>query len=350
MLTVVIPYYCTKEEFFKKCINSLTSDTNTDAEILVIDDGSPKEFQKVLSAICDDRVRIIHLPHGGVSKARNAGIGEAQGEWLTFIDADDFVEPGFISTLQKMTDLKADLIFYNGFAEKQGRTYKNNFILKEGLDYASKKQLKLDVMESALSLGRVPIPRKCMFSLGSPCCKLIKTKFLQKKNIKFDPSIRFAEDTLFSLNLIKEVDSIFYYDKYLYHYNINEESATGKYRQNLSNDTDEFFKAVWNFIVDNGYEVELKEAYDIRAFLEVQRSIRQEFYHKNNPDAVSVKFRKAMRFINTEPYKDALMSKYTYMRSLPCQVASTLLRAGMFDLYMSMYSVLGDAKKLLHRM
>lgn len=100
LITIVVPIYKV-EQYINKCIDSIINQTYTNLEILLVDDGSPDNCGK----ICDDyaekdsRIHIIHKKNGGLSDARNAGIEIAKGEYITFIDSDDYVEDDYIEYL-----------------------------------------------------------------------------------------------------------------------------------------------------------------------------------------------------------------------------------------------------------
>ena len=346
MISIIVPHYSTKKEFFEKCMQSLLCDPKADIEVLVVDDGSSEEFLKSLNIYTSDtRVRIIKESHLGVSHARNVGIEEAKGEWLMFVDSDDYLEEDYYSILNEAKEnLDTDFILFNGYGIIGKNRVKNMYFLKEMKDYAENIKEKSNLMESALSLGQVPISMKCYFSLGSPCAKLINTKFLKSSKVRFCEGIRFAEDTLFSMNLILAASHIFYIDKYIYNYYMNEKSATGKYRIGLSNDMNAFFRAVDYFINENNLGKYLEEAYFVRAFYEVQRCIRQEFYHKDNDNHKESRYRDATRFIQSEPYRTAIEKKYPYMRTFKNRVISKILRYGCFDTYVMLYKIWNKIK------
>lgn len=92
MLSVIIPVY-NVEEYLPSCLASILTQSYRDLEILLIDDGSTDKSGRICNqyAGIDSRVRVIHIPNGGVSAARNLGIRHAKGEWLTFVDADDLI-------------------------------------------------------------------------------------------------------------------------------------------------------------------------------------------------------------------------------------------------------------------
>lgn len=100
LVSIIIPIYKV-EQYLQKCVDSVLRQTHHNLEVILVDDGSPDRCPE----ICDDyakkdgRIKVIHKENGGLSDARNAGIGVATGEWISFIDSDDWVSPEFISSL-----------------------------------------------------------------------------------------------------------------------------------------------------------------------------------------------------------------------------------------------------------
>ena len=96
VLSVIVPVYNSKEHL-SRCIDSILSQSFSDFELLLVDDGSKDGSGAVCDAYSekDSRVRVFHKENGGVSSARNVGIENADGQWLTFIDSDDWIEEDF---------------------------------------------------------------------------------------------------------------------------------------------------------------------------------------------------------------------------------------------------------------
>ncbi len=127
-LSIIIPVYHT-EETLPRCVDSILSQSYTEYEILLVDDGSGKPCDQ----LCEDygrndgRIRVVHQTHGGLSRARNMGLQYAKGEYVTFIDSDDRIEPG---TLERVMSILAahpeyDLVEYGAFVHfaNQGRQH-----------------------------------------------------------------------------------------------------------------------------------------------------------------------------------------------------------------------------------
>ena len=94
MISVIVPVY-KSERTLNKCVNSLLAQSNADLEIILVVDGPPDSSGVMADQLAEEdrRVRVIHQTNQGVSKARNRGLQEAKGEYIRFVDSDDYVEP-----------------------------------------------------------------------------------------------------------------------------------------------------------------------------------------------------------------------------------------------------------------
>ena len=115
--SVIIPVY-NAEKTLKRCVDSLLEQDYTDAEIILVNDGSKDGSEDICREYAEahPNIRLISQQNGGVSTARNAGLDAAQGEYIVFVDSDDHVVPGFFSIMDKAIDEEpADLIRFAGY-------------------------------------------------------------------------------------------------------------------------------------------------------------------------------------------------------------------------------------------
>ncbi|MBR5427937.1 MAG: glycosyltransferase [Clostridia bacterium] len=109
MISVIIPVYNT-QDYIEHCVRSVLSQTYSDLQVILVDDGSPDDSGRIIDAFEDPRVLVIHQENGGLSAARNTGLDNATGEYIGFIDGDDFVEPDMFETLLgAMDSAQADI-------------------------------------------------------------------------------------------------------------------------------------------------------------------------------------------------------------------------------------------------
>jgi glycosyltransferase involved in cell wall biosynthesis len=104
--------WCPRVEWLEQALRSALAQTECAIELLLIDDGSPVPVADLLDGLDDPRLRVIRIEHGGVAHARNAGIAEARGNYLRFIDADDVIEPASTSLLLELCEGRGDVVAY----------------------------------------------------------------------------------------------------------------------------------------------------------------------------------------------------------------------------------------------
>lgn len=118
-LSIIIPVYCV-EHTLERCIKSVIAQEYEDMEIILVDDGSPDRCPQICDQWSekDHRVKVIHKKNGGLSDARNAGIEEATGEYITFVDSDDYLGPGTYKAVMATMQPEFDIIEFPVFNEK----------------------------------------------------------------------------------------------------------------------------------------------------------------------------------------------------------------------------------------
>ena len=179
-ISIIVPVYNT-EKYLHRCIDSILAQTYTDFELLLINDGSTDKS----GAICDEyaakdnRVRVFHKENGGVSSARNLGLDEAQGEWICFVDSDDYVFEEFLQNFISKIDDDVDLICQG--MEFDDFFSKNCSIKRFGVDY-----------HGSIDKGLLELYKKPM--LGSLCNKCLKRIIIEKKSLRFYEDFNCRED------------------------------------------------------------------------------------------------------------------------------------------------------------
>ena len=112
LLSVIVPIY-NVEDYLNRCVDSIINQTYKNLEIILVDDGSPDNCPQMCDdyAKKDSRIRVVHKENGGLSDARNAGMKVATGEYVSFIDSDDYISLDFYETLfQTMVDNDSDIV------------------------------------------------------------------------------------------------------------------------------------------------------------------------------------------------------------------------------------------------
>lgn len=207
VISIIVPVYRV-EDYLETCIQSIQSQTYKHWELILVDDGSPD----LSGIICDkyakedDRIKVVHLPNGGVSKARNTGLEIATGKYICFIDSDDWVEPTYIESMIKLAG-DSDTVVYSNVVN----------------DYADGKESKVLFNYSQgksviLSANPCDLIRFKILENGFPIAKLFEKSIIDNYNIRFDEDLSYHEDHLFVLCYLSHVNRVMLCCNADYHY------------------------------------------------------------------------------------------------------------------------------------
>lgn len=205
LISIIVPIY-NAEKFLERCVDSIINQTYKNLEILLIDDGSTDNSGKICEKYKkkDERISVVHKENGGVSNTRNIGLNLANGEYVFFIDADDFLDDNVISELVKNS---------YGFD-----------IIKTSYKINNKNKIK-SIKESNIYDKNEYINKVILGNIGGHCWGyLIRRDIIQ--NIVFDENTSCMEDTIFIISCILKVEKIKVIDSSFYNHIINENSIT----------------------------------------------------------------------------------------------------------------------------
>ena len=219
MLSVIIPVY-NVENYLNECLDSVTSQTLEDMEIICIDDGSTDNSLNILKEYSkkDKRIKIITKENGGQATARNLGIKEAQGEYIAFVDSDDFIEPTMFEKLYtKAKDNNLDIAMCKiATYDNQTEEIKDNvwyYMLGVFRDFEKDIFNHKDTKEFTCHIAVTPYN------------KIYKTTLLKENNILFPEGLIF-EDEKFFYDTYLRAKRVSIVDEFLYYYRINRKGST----------------------------------------------------------------------------------------------------------------------------
>lgn len=211
MVSIIVPMY-NVEKYIKKTIESLINQDYPDIEIILVDDGSPDKSGMIAEdfAAKDSRIIVIHQMNKGVSSARNAGLNVAKGEYVTFVDGDDWVDSDYVSYFFSMTQKGQYDIAMNlrNYEDENGRS--SNAMMVVNAETA---------MEW-IYLGHIFV---------AVWNKMYRTDFLRKNRVRFDEKIWYGEGMLFNIDCLQFTSQVIIGDKCVYHQVSNPESAMRKF-------------------------------------------------------------------------------------------------------------------------
>lgn len=220
-ISIIIPIY-NMEQFLGRCLDSIVNQSHASLEIILVNDGSTDSSGDTCDTYAqkDNRIKVIHQINGGVSSARNAGLDAATGDYISFVDPDDYIELNTYETLIPYLDNNSiDILRFN--ANRKGEIL--NWLPFKG-EYSG------DRFEQEVVLSMIGSEKfGGMFILGVLWIHLFKKELIEQNHIRFNKDLRRCEDRLFTITSMLHAERMFFIDDVLYHYQVNDESLSNRY-------------------------------------------------------------------------------------------------------------------------
>ena len=277
-VSVIVPVYNAKETL-EKCINSILNQTYTNLEIILIDDGSTDKS----GVICDEyqkkdaRIKVLHKKNSGVSEARNDGIKLSTGDYIQFVDCDDYINNKMTEKLLQVSEANSVDITICGYDIINGES---QIPSKDGI------YTKDNMLETILD-------KKGYIYANQPWNRLIKSEIIKKNNIVFDRNMSKGEDYIFNLEVFDKCNKYLIISDCLYNYN---QGINGLCRRKRTID---FYwnnnNILWNKLKElyeknNAYEkykIKLNSAY-IETIKENVNVLIREYANESKKDKINI--------------------------------------------------------------
>ena len=230
-ISIIVPVY-NVENYLERCVESILKQTYTNFELLLINDGSTDQSGDLCDQLVskNENIKVFHLENAGVSNARNVGIQNSTGEWITFIDSDDFITPDYLETL--ISAVKSDISV--GFSVARLHHVKNGQVT-DLPEFSGQES----IWSAEQTMKELLMTTRTSFF---PVAKLFKKELIE--DFKFSTDYHLAEDALFLTEVLLETKckSVFI-DKPIYYYDHREGSATTSVNSHVF-DTIEVYKII----------------------------------------------------------------------------------------------------------
>lgn len=221
-VSIIVPIY-NVEKYLKQCLDSIVNQTYKNLEIIIVNDGTKDNSMKIVEEyLQDNRIKIINKENGGLASARNSGLEKVTGEYISFIDSDDWIELNMYEELvSQISD--EDILIYRYFSYDDK---KKKIVGKKKIDFYSQNKLEDKYLYVEL-----------------PCCcwnKLYKKEYLEKNNFKFLEIL--YEDVFWNIETIFSTEKIKFIDKRYYYYRVNRDDSIMKLTKEIKGKNIEEFK------------------------------------------------------------------------------------------------------------
>ncbi len=219
-VSIIIPVY-NVEDYIEECLSSVNY-IDIDYEIVIVNDGSTDSSLDKIKAFAvnySGKIKIINKPNGGLSSARNVGILNSSGDYLFFLDSDDYIDvEQFVSFANSVIQGNVDM----GFADFK-YLIKDQYVENKRTQFRRKITQSINSTLDGISFGERYFDRKSNFFNVEACFLLLKSSLLKEHNLYFKEGI-YHEDTLFTLSCLAYAKAVRYYDNAFYIYRMRDGS------------------------------------------------------------------------------------------------------------------------------
>ena len=245
LVSIIVPMY-NSEKYIVRCIDSLLEQSYENIEIIVVDDGSSDNGVDIIKKYSDNRINIYQKKNEGVSATRNFGIEKSNGDFLLFVDSDDYVSKDIVEIMVDKIKNINSMVFCNNDEIWSNRVEKRILFTRDNVQLDKANVLRV------IASGKA----------GLVCSKLVSNRVIKENNIMFDKNLKVGEDQLFFLKVAQYTKEFKYVNKSLYFYDrTNENSATIKYQNRLYNNfsylQEEIIKIFNNNKLNSNEDIEL---------------------------------------------------------------------------------------------
>ena len=278
LISIVIPIY-NAEKYLEECLNSIKNQTYKNFEVIMVNDGSKDDSETICMNFLrsDSRFRYLKKENVGVSSARNVGLDNVEGDYITFIDADDWVDENYLDLLITTVEKNHSDIVVSSYKQFNNIDvfYLRAYSLQE------KYLLNFEKMNRDDFLTIFPKLMSANVCFNNAVAKLFRKELVN--DLRFDTSIKYGEDLDFYFRLYLNVDSISYVDEPTYVYRMHGDSTTSNFNQEHAEQELSIFKQMHEKIQEIGlpsihYFNKLKKLLELRMdFLENKVLLNEYF-------------------------------------------------------------------------
>ena len=285
-ISIIVPVYNT-EKYLEQCLGSLLAQTYKNLEIICVNDGSNDNSKNILEHYknLDERINVINQENQGQSEARNKGIENATGEWITFVDSDDWVKIDCYEKFYKaLNEKEFDIFMFNGVSFNE-----------KGKDLALRDFFRIENWSK--TSGEIITFKDCKNPFEgnlSVYNKIYKKKFLDSLNLKFE-KFSLMEDELFWIKAFGAAKSIYLCDEIFYFYRQQKKSVMHNVSENVF-EIFQIFNKIKHLLVDSNYYAVAKYAFLQHKFRQyafffsiIPSEFREDFYNKAKLDLMQNK-------------------------------------------------------------
>lgn len=309
-ISVVVPVYKIEESLLRRCLQSLCDQTYEMVEFIVVDDGSPDKCGEICDSYAakESRMRVIHTENMGVSNARNVGIKNSSGEYIIFVDGDDFVENDLCEKcVTAMNGIDVDMLFFMHMTTKNP-----TLAIAETGEITKLSEEQIERIRYSVIEQSEPFEG---YWVGPPWGKVFKKSIIVDNELQFVLGLRKSQDRVFVLDYMLKVKSAGLYSYCGYHYVSNDQSICHRYNRNIVSILEkaqfEFTKRV---IAERPYDPVYKQALNTMNLIFLSEYVTLNYLNSDNNERLKTRYYDIRNLLRKDEYIKAL--KYGKMDSI----------------------------------
>lgn len=297
MISIIVPVYKV-EAYLRQCLESLINQTYQNLEIILVDDGSPDNC----GAICDEyakrdnRICVIHKENAGMNAARNDGIAHSHGDWLAFVDSDDWCDSNYYKDLLSVCgEERPDIILAGGRIAEYDPGNKTVRYFTKAFRYTGRQEI--EVMGANIAI------------YGNPWDKLYRAEFVKENHLQFDINCKVFEDIWFNYQAFSCALSIQGCTWIGYHVRVRQSGNMKSYNPDRIYQAYDTVSKMRNYAIQHDLSCGEKHAVEIVSLLAVSNSMIAYYFHPDNKKSRKV-INEEIRKIKKMPLiREAILSK-----------------------------------------
>ena len=307
-VSIIVPVY-NSEKYLGNCLETLVNQTYKNIEILLINDGSKDNSLSICEDYRDkdERIKLFSIPNSGVSTARNLGIDHATGDFVTFVDSDDWIEKNAIEFgVEKASASEADIVIWSYF--KNFPNEERTLSLLPNGDQVYNENKDLLYLKSIYQFyGQEKLGDTV--SAGTTWGKFYKASLIKDNNIRFKKELTRSQDVIFGLYAFSKARDIEYYDIPLYHYRINNSSTCSgsRFIEDTKTPFNSLLKEMSLFSNQFTDREKFRDAINARTVQVILWHLEHKYFHESYKVGLMKMKKEINELINSEPYKSALI-------------------------------------------
>ncbi len=300
IIGVIVPIYRIKEEYLRCCIESIINQTYRDLEVILVDDCSPDACGKVCDeyAQLDHRIKVIHMQENkGQANARNEGIQVCKAKWITFVDADDWLDLDTFQEVSSRLNNDDDVLIYHVCVNYVNKEIDVSNVVA---NWDSREKLE-NLQLIALSVPAKTYPNGEFYE--APWAKIYSRRLLQDNKLLFR-NYKLKEDGIFFQEVIEKSNHVREVNVGKYHYRMREGSEINRYREDTPNEQKKILDFFWNFCEINKKGEEYAHALYYLTLVSMKNCIISYYYNTNLKVPHNKRFSMCKEFFSDYPYKE----------------------------------------------